>query len=157
MAPRPVDATARLPVDRVFTVEGFGTVVTGTLWRGVIHTGDTLDLLPGGHAVRVRRVQVHGATVEEARAGQRTALALHGVAKEQVARGDWLVAPGSLRPSAVLDVRFELLHEHPRAWRPRAACVPSRRERNHRRLVLLEGSTLEPGRVPWRRSSSRSR
>ncbi len=137
---------ARLPIDRVFTVEGFGTVVTGTLWRGAVRTGDSLELLPGGQAVRVRRVQVHGVTVEEARAGQRTALALHGVAKEQVARGDWLVAPGSLRASSILDVRFELLPDYPREWKA------STRVRFHLgaseiigRLILLEGSALAAG------------
>jgi len=109
---------ARLPVDRVFTVEGFGTVVTGTLWRGRVRTGDVLELLPLGAEVRVRRVQVHGATVEEAVAGQRTALALHGVDRDQVTRGDWLCEPGSLRASRVLDVRFELLADHPREWKP---------------------------------------
>src|SRR5262245_28728391 len=88
---------ARLPVDRVFTVEGFGTVVTGTLWRGRVRSGDALELLPAGRATRVRRVQVHGKTVDEALAGQRTALALHGIDRDQVARGDWVVAPGSLR------------------------------------------------------------
>jgi selenocysteine-specific elongation factor len=146
VAGRATDAPARLPVDRVFTIEGFGTVVTGTLWRGTVRTGDSLELLPGGHAVRVRRVQVHGVTVEEARAGQRTALALHGVAKEQVARGDWLVAPGSLQASAVMDVRFELLPDYPREWKAAA------RVRFHLgaseiigRLVLLEGSGLAPG------------
>src|SRR5499427_2437219 len=108
---------ARLPIDRVFTVEGFGTVVTGTLWRGHVRTGDVLDLLPRGEQVRVRRVQVHGATIDEALAGQRTALALHGVERDQVARGDWLCAPGSLRPSRVLDVRFELLPDYPREWK----------------------------------------
>src|SRR5262245_50815618 len=108
---------ARLPIDRVFTVEGFGTVVTGTLWRGRVQTGDVLDLLPRGEQVRVRRVQVHGATVNEALAGQRTALALHGVERDQVARGDWLCAPGSLRASRVLDVRFELLPDYPREWK----------------------------------------
>jgi selenocysteine-specific elongation factor len=108
----------RLPVDRVFTVEGFGTVVTGTLWRGTVRTGDVLELLPRGAQVRVRRVQVHGETVEEALAGQRTALALHGVERDEVARGDWLCAPGSLRPSRVLDVRFELLSDYPREWKP---------------------------------------
>src|SRR6185369_12152693 len=66
----------------------------------------------------VRRVQVHGETVEEALAGQRTALALHGVERDEVARGDWLCAPGSLRPSQVLDVRFELLADYPREWKP---------------------------------------
>ncbi len=143
---RALDAPARLPIDRVFTVEGFGTVVTGTLWRGTVRVGDALELLPGGHAVRVRRVQVHGATVEEARAGQRTAVAVHGVAKEQVARGDWLVAPGSLRASSVLDVRFELLPDYPREWKA------ATRVRFHLgaseiigRLVLLEGTTLAAG------------
>src|SRR5262252_4616264 len=117
-APRGGSDAMRLPVDRVFTVEGFGTVVTGTLWRGAVRTGDVLELLPGGAQVRVRRVQVHGETVEEALAGQRTALALHGVERDQVARGDWLCAVGSLRPSRVLDVRFELLGDYPREWKP---------------------------------------
>jgi selenocysteine-specific elongation factor len=137
---------ARLPIDRVFTVEGFGTVVTGTLWRGAIRTGDAMDLLPGGHAVRVRRVQVHSATVEEARAGQRTAVALHGVAKDQVTRGDWLVAPGSLRASPIMDVRFELLPDYPREWKA------ATRVRFHLgasetigRLMLLEGTSLKAG------------
>src|SRR5215472_9204580 len=115
---RGADDPMRLPVDRVFTVEGFGTVVTGTLWRGAVRTGDVLELLPSGAQVRVRRVQVHGETVEEALAGQRTALALHGVERDQVTRGDWLCAPGSLRPSRVLDVRFELLSDYPREWKP---------------------------------------
>ncbi|HKQ58680.1 MAG TPA: selenocysteine-specific translation elongation factor, partial [Candidatus Eisenbacteria bacterium] len=143
---RALDAPARLPVDRVFTMEGFGTVVTGTLWRGSVKVGDSLELLPGGFPVRVRRVQVHGVTVEEAHAGQRTALALHGVAKEQVARGDWLVAPGSLRASSVLDVRFELLPDYPRPWKV------ANRVRFHLgaseiigRLTLLEGTTLAAG------------
>ncbi|MFM7232532.1 MAG: selenocysteine-specific translation elongation factor [bacterium] len=112
------DEPARLPVDRVFTVEGFGTVVTGTLWRGTVRTGDTLALLPLGREVRVRRVQVHGETVDAAHAGQRTALALHGVERDEVQRGDWLVLPGSLRASSVLDVRFELLPDVDREWRP---------------------------------------
>src|ERR1041385_6082478 len=114
---RLVREPARLPIDRVFTVEGFGTVVTGTLWRGGVKTGDTLSLLPQGRDVRVRRVQVHGETVEVALAGQRTALALHGVEREEVTRGDWLVEPGSLRASSVIDVRFELLADYPREWK----------------------------------------
>lgn len=117
LPPRAPDEPARLPVDRVFTVEGFGTVVTGTLWRGTIRTGDTLQLLPAGRDVRVRRVQVHGATVDEAHAGQRTALALHGVDHDHVERGDTLVPAGSLRASRILDVRFELLEDVPREWK----------------------------------------
>ena len=144
---RAVDEPARLPVDRVFTVEGFGTVVTGTLWRGRIRTGETLELQPRGLSVRVRRVQVHGRTVEEARAGQRTAVAVHGVEREQVERGDWLVSPGSLRPSSILDVRFELLGDWPKDW------PANTRVRFHLgaseiigRLVLLEGESIAPGR-----------
>jgi selenocysteine-specific elongation factor len=143
---RRLDEPARLPVDRVFTVEGFGTVVTGTLWRGVVRTGDALELLPDLRPVRVRRVQVHGATVEEARAGQRTALALHGVERDQVERGDWLVAPGSLKPSSILDVRFELLADYPREWK-RDVRVRFHLGASERigRLVLLEGDGLKPG------------
>jgi selenocysteine-specific elongation factor len=146
VAARHADEPARLPVDRVFTVEGFGTVVTGTLWRGRIRTGDALELAPGERAVRVRRVQVHGETVDEALAGQRTAVALHGVEREQVARGHWLQGPASLRASRLLDVRFELLPDAPRALRA------DTRVRFHLgaaeligRLVLLEGEGLEPG------------
>jgi selenocysteine-specific elongation factor len=143
---RASDQPARLPVDRVFVMEGFGTVVTGTLWRGVVRVGDTLTLQPSGRDVRVRRVQVHGKTVEEARAGQRTALALHGVNREQVERGDWAVAVGSLRPSRYVDVRFELLPEVQKEWKS------GTRVRFHLgaseimgRLVLLEGKVLKPG------------
>ena len=140
------DAPARLPIDRVFVSEGFGTVVTGTLWRGAIRTGDTLELLPEGRSVRVRRVQVHGITVEEARAGQRSALALHGVDREQVTRGDWLVEPGSLTASAVLDVRFELLRSFPKAWPAQARVRFHLGAGEHLgRLLLLEGPKLEPG------------
>ncbi len=146
VANRPAGDPARLPVDRVFTVEGFGTVVTGTLWRGRVRMGDTLELQPPGRAVRVRRVQVHGATVEEALAGQRTALALHGVERDQVERGDWVIAPGSLGASTTLDVRFELLAEAGRDW-PR-----NTRVRFHLgaseiigRLVLLDAEVLRPG------------
>src|SRR5262245_13084392 len=137
---------ARLPVDRVFTVEGFGTVVTGTLWRGRVRAGDALELLPRGETVRVRRVQVHGATVEEALAGQRTAIALAGVEREATERGDWLAAPGSARASSILDVRFELLADVPKPW------PANTRVRFHLgaseiigRLVLLEGTEIAPG------------
>jgi selenocysteine-specific elongation factor len=146
LAAREPDAAARLPVDRVFVVEGFGTVVTGTLWRGHVRTGDALKLLPSDRAVRVRRVQVHGHTVDEARAGQRTAIALHGVTKEEVTRGDWLVTPESMRPSSILDVRFELLADVPRDW-PVLSRVRFHLGASELlgRLVLLEGEPLTPG------------
>jgi selenocysteine-specific elongation factor len=88
----------RLHVDRVFTIRGAGTVVTGTLWSGSVARGDAVTLLPAGVGARVRGVQVHDAPVERAGAGQRVALNLAGVAREEVARGDVVVASGSEAP-----------------------------------------------------------
>ena len=84
---------ARLYVDRVFTLRGIGTVVTGTLWSGSIGEGDELRVEPGGRDVRVRSVQVHDRPVERAEAGQRVAVALPGVERHELRRGDALVAP----------------------------------------------------------------
>src|ERR1700758_2000334 len=80
-------ALARLPIDRVFTMKGFGTVVTGTLVAGTIRREDELEVFPGGRRVRVRGVQVHGTSAERAIAGQRTALNVVGVSADELARG----------------------------------------------------------------------
>jgi selenocysteine-specific elongation factor len=100
---------ARLYVDRVFSLRGIGTVATGTLWSGTIGEGDVLHAEPAGRDVRVRSVQVHDRTVERAEPGQRVALALPGVERNELRRGDALVALGSLRPSYRLDVELEEL------------------------------------------------
>lgn len=101
-------APALLHVDRAFTIRGAGTVVTGTLWAGAIAPGDRLALLPAGRAVRVRGVHVHDAPVERAVAGQRVAVNLAGVARDEVARGDVLAGPGApAAPTYRLDVAFE--------------------------------------------------
>ncbi len=100
---------ARLYVDRVFSLRGIGTVATGTLWSGTVGEGDVLRAEPSGRDVRVRSVQVHDREVERAEPGQRVALALPGVERSEVRRGDALVAPGSLRPSYRLDVALEEL------------------------------------------------
>ncbi|HYK06190.1 MAG TPA: selenocysteine-specific translation elongation factor [Gaiellaceae bacterium] len=100
---------ARLYIDRVFSLRGIGTVVTGTLWSGAVGEGDVLRAEPSGRDVRVRSVQVHDRAVERAEAGQRVALALPGVERNELRRGDALVAPGSLRPSYRLDVALEEL------------------------------------------------
>ncbi|HWF34139.1 MAG TPA: selenocysteine-specific translation elongation factor [Solirubrobacteraceae bacterium] len=89
--PRP----AVLHIDRVFTIRGAGTVVTGTLWSGVIRRGERLRILPGERTARVRGVQVHDQAVEEAAAGQRVAVNLAGLERRAVARGDVLVGPGA--------------------------------------------------------------
>ena len=102
---------ARLPVDRVFAMEGAGTVVTGTLWSGRIGRGATVRILPRGHEARVRAVQVHGEQVGDAAAGERTALALTGAAVRRglVARGDVLVTDRSWSPSWMLTVKLHAL------------------------------------------------
>jgi selenocysteine-specific elongation factor len=107
--PRRADFPARLYVDRVFTLRGIGTVVTGTLWSGTITEGDRLRLEPAGREVRVRSVQVHDRAVERAEAGQRVAVNLPGVERQDIRRGDVLVAPGSFPLSYRLEVDLEEL------------------------------------------------
>jgi selenocysteine-specific elongation factor len=140
------EGPARLPVDRVFVMEGFGTVVTGTLWQGTISEGQQLHLLPGQRPVRVRQVQVHGRKVPQAGAGQRVAVALHGVSKDEVARGDWLVTPAAFCESSIIDVRLRAV--------PRGERVIRERERVHfhlgasevlGRVTLFGRDELEPG------------
>jgi selenocysteine-specific elongation factor len=100
------DSRTRLYVDRAFTLHGIGTVVTGTLWSGTISAGRRLRVEPGGLDVRVRSVQVHDEAVETADAGQRVAVALPGVERAQLRRGDALVEPGAFTPSYRLDVEL---------------------------------------------------
>jgi selenocysteine-specific elongation factor len=104
---------ARLHVDRSFTLRGIGTVATGTLWSGTVGEGDELRLEPRGRAVRVRSVQVHDRPVERAEAGQRVAVSLPGVERQELRRGDVLVTPGALRPSFRVDIALEPLGEIP--------------------------------------------
>jgi selenocysteine-specific elongation factor len=143
---RAADRPARLPVDRVFSVDGFGTVVTGTLWQGTVRPGDRVTVEPGGIATRVRSVQVHGHDVEAAHAGQRTAVALHGVDKAQVGRGHWVVAPDSVTPSFMVDARVNVVPdgEKPLANRQRIRFHLGASEILGR-VVLLDRDELPPG------------
>jgi selenocysteine-specific elongation factor len=102
-------ALVRLPIDRVFTMKGFGTVVTGTLVSGTIHKEEELEVLPTGKRVRVRGVQVHGASADQAIAGQRTALNLAGVTTEDLARGMMLAPPDTFQSTTRVDVQLSLL------------------------------------------------
>ena len=108
---RPASGLPRLPIDRVFTLRGFGTVVTGTLVAGELATGDELEALPSRRRARVRGLHVHGEPVERAAAGTRTAVNLGGVEVLDLVRGDLLVRPGTLRASPMLDVLLTLLSE----------------------------------------------
>ncbi len=113
VAPRPTAGPARLFIDRVFSLRGIGTVVTGTLWAGSIGEGDRLVVAPGGSEVRVRSVQVHDVPVERAEAGQRVAAALTGVERDQLRRGQALIEPGAFPSSYRLDIGLEELEEIP--------------------------------------------
>jgi selenocysteine-specific elongation factor len=114
---RPAEGPTRLFVDRVFTLRGIGTVVTGTLWSGSLGAGDVLRAEPRGLEVRVRSVQVHDTPVERAEAGQRVAVALPGAERRELVRGDALVEPGAYPVSYRLDVLVEEITELPDGMR----------------------------------------
>jgi selenocysteine-specific elongation factor len=107
-------ALARLPIDRVFTMKGFGTVVTGTLIAGTILREQELEVFPTGQRVRVRGVQIHGSAADSALAGQRTALNLAGVSTEDLARGMTLVPPATFKATRRADAQLRLLDSAPR-------------------------------------------
>ncbi len=107
--PRPSDGVLRLPVDRVFSMRGFGTVVTGTLVGGELAVGDELEVLPARRRTRVRGLQVHGEAVDRAPAGTRTAVNLGGLEVDDLRRGSVLAAPGTLHGTSMVDVEVTLL------------------------------------------------
>jgi len=113
------DFITRLPIDRAFTIKGFGAVVTGTLIAGEINEGDELELMPSRARVRVRGVQVHGAPVKQALAGQRTAINLGGIDAASIERGMLLATPDRLRSTQIVDASVQLLNDAPRALRSR--------------------------------------
>ena len=109
--PKPAAGHPRLPIDRVFSKVGFGTVVTGTLWQGALFVGQEIEVWPGGLKARARGLQVHGCQVEQALAGQRTAVNVSGLPMGALPRGGWLAAPKLLRESWRLDIELRLLPE----------------------------------------------
>ena len=117
---RSSDFVARLPIDRAFTMKGFGAVVTGTLVSGEIAAGDELELLPAGLRVRARGVQVHGTSVPRAQSGQRTAVNLAGIDTADIERGMVLAPIGRLHPTQIIDVQLSVLPSAPRPIRTRS-------------------------------------
>ncbi len=118
--PRSLSGPFRLPIDRVFTLKGIGTVVTGTLWEGTLKEGAEAHILPPGRDLRVRNVQVHGKDVEEAHAGQRVALNLPAIAVHDISRGDVILSPGYLSASTQAFARLFLLPGAPRPLKHRS-------------------------------------
>lgn len=142
---KPVSGHARLPIDRVFSKTGFGTVITGTLWSGTLKEGQTVELWPAGREARIRSLQVHNQKVERSQAGQRTAVNLSGVESSDAPRGGWLAEPGLLRETYRIDVEIRLLSTA-KALEQRA------RVRIHHgtsealgRVNLLDREELKPG------------
>ncbi len=143
---RPAQGPFRLPVDRVFIIKGFGTVVTGTALSGKLQVGDEVVVYPKGLTSRVRRIQVHGQDRDQAEAGLRTALNLQGVEKEEVERGHVVAHPGVLQPSYILDLDLHYLSSAPKPL------LHNTRVRFHigtsellGRIVLLGQDKVEPG------------
>lgn len=110
-AKKPIDLDFRLPIDRVFTMEGFGTVVTGTVLEGIIKLSDIATLYPVGTLAKIRRIQVHGKDTTQAFAGQRAAINLAGLKRSDIAKGDTLAASNSMVVSHILDVSIEILKD----------------------------------------------
>ena len=136
----------RLPVDRVFSVDGFGTVVTGTLIEGSMHEGDLAEMIPGGAATRIRNLQVHGKDVDTAYAGQRVAVNLAGLKKTDIQRGDAVAKPGSVRTSQMLDVRLQNLRGSRRVIQNDSQVhLYHTSQVQLAKVVLLDRDVLNPG------------
>jgi selenocysteine-specific elongation factor len=136
----------RLPVDRVFTMKGFGTVVTGTLISGDIKLGEDVEILPAGVTAKVRGIQIHNQSATIAEAGQRTAINLQGVEKDTITRGDVLARPRTLKSSMRLDVCMEYLSNNSRKLKNRNL-VRFHVGTNEviGRIILLDREDAEPG------------
>lgn len=140
------DGIFRLPVDRIFTMKGFGTVVTGTLISDKIKVGEDVQILPENISTRIRGIQVHNQPTEEAFSGQRTALNLQGIDKATLARGNVLVRPQTLRPTKRLDVFFEYLASNTRKLKNRSLVrLHTGTTEIMTRIVLLNADELSPG------------
>ncbi|MGH9887250.1 MAG: selenocysteine-specific translation elongation factor, partial [bacterium] len=146
LPPRERTGVFRLPVDRVFTVKGFGTVVTGTVLGGSVKIGDELVVIPSGVSARVRGIEVHGAAVDQAIAGHRAALNVGGVSVDDLARGDLLVHPGRVAGSHILDVELRYLATAPGELPTRSkVLVHHGTSQVLATLVLVGQSQLAPG------------
>jgi selenocysteine-specific elongation factor len=146
----------RIPADRVFTMDGFGTVVTGTVTEGMLRVGDTVEIYPHRRSAKVRGIQVHGGDTQAACAGQRAAVNLTGLRREDIKRGDILATPDSIHPTRMLDVRLTALPALPDSKsgtrkEPRAIRTGSRLHFHYGtanalcKVVLLGRDVLKPG------------
>jgi selenocysteine-specific elongation factor len=153
VAPRDSQALARLPIDRVFTIKGFGTVVTGTLIAGTVRKDEELEVFPTSRRVRVRGIQVHGHTSDQAIAGQRTALNLTGASTEDLSRGMMLAPPGALTSTRRVDVQLRLLPSASRPLKQRTRVhFHSQTMETVAELRVIGGSQIDPGETRFARA-----
>ncbi|MFW6075965.1 MAG: selenocysteine-specific translation elongation factor [Chloroflexota bacterium] len=147
---RDVRGRARLPVDRVFSVAGFGTVVTGTLVGDSLRVGQAVEILPQGSPARIRGLQTHGETVDVANPGSRTAINLSGVDRTNVRRGDVVTVPHWMSATSMLDARLRLIDDAPRALEqndPVDFFVGASERSAH--VTLLDSEQIAPGSSGW--------
>src|SRR6266567_9069539 len=136
----------RLPVDRVFTITGFGTVVTGTLLSGAISVGDEVEVLPAALPCRVRGIQTHGKKSDKGFAGQRVAVNLQGVAHTEIFRGDIVVPRAIYRPTRIVDARLNYLPAAPRELKHRSTLrLHSATYEVPAKVILIDRDVLLPG------------
>ena len=145
MPARAQDGLFRLAVDRVFTLPGQGTVVTGTVFGGQVKVGDTLIHSASGQSVRVRSIHAQNQASESGVAGQRCALNLAGIAKDEIERGDWMADARVLQATQRIDLHLHLLTEAPpmQQWTPVHVHLGTRRTTGH--IALLQDSAIDPG------------
>lgn len=144
--PRSSEGPFRLPVDRVFSMRGFGTVITGTSVAGRIRIGDSVMIYPEQHRSKVRGLQVHNEEVQEVLPGQRTAVNLQGMERALIQRGDVVATPGALVATHMIDVHMEHLSSAPRPLKNRAKIRFHTGTAEHLgTIILLEESEIPPG------------
>jgi len=149
-APRRETGHPRLPIDRVFSMPGFGTIVTGTLIDGRLHNGEEIEILPSTLKARIRGLQTHKARVETAMPPTRVAVNLTGVSKEQLQRGDLLTTPGWLMATELLDVRLRHLKAAPRPLAHNATLdFFTGTAQSQARVRLLDHMEVLPGEESW--------
>jgi selenocysteine-specific elongation factor len=146
LPPRAKTGVFRLPIDRVFTVKGFGTIVTGTVLGGAVALGDELLVVPSDRPARVRGIEVHGAAVAQAIAGHRAAINVGGIAVDELARGDLLTHPGRVAASHILDIELRYLATAPGVLTARTkVLVHHGTAQVLATLALVDRATLAPG------------
>ena len=150
LAPRRNRARPRLPIDRIFSLSGFGTIVTGTLSDGHLTVGESVEILPAGAVARIRGLQSHKRPIEQGAPGSRLAINLSGVGAEALHRGDVVAKPGTLRPTVLLDVSFRLLADAPRALEHNLAVdFFSGATETPARVRVLGVEQIQPGEAGW--------